>query len=92
MIIDELHGIFTAYEMRTKQDVPSKKEVEFKDSKEPTNFEALSKNKSESLDDEEDIFIKKLERGTRKYKGKLPFKFFNCGRIGHFSQKYPYSK
>ena len=38
------------------------------------------------------MFIKKLERGTGKYKGKLPFKFFNCGRIGHFAPKCPYPK
>ena len=30
MTVDELHGIFTAYEMRTGQDGPSRKEVAFK--------------------------------------------------------------
>ena len=65
MTVDELHGIFTSYEMRTRQNGSSKKEVAFK---------ALSKIKSEDLDDEETLFIKKLERGTDKYKGKLPLK------------------
>ena len=41
---------------------------------------------------EETLFIKKLERGTGKYKGKIPLSFFSCGRIGHFSSKCPYSK
>jgi hypothetical protein len=31
--MDKLHGILTAYEMRTKQDNPSKKEENFKSSK-----------------------------------------------------------
>ena len=30
MAVDELHGIFTAYEMRTGQDGPSRKEAAFK--------------------------------------------------------------
>ena len=43
-------------------------------------------------DDEEALFIKKLEKGTRKYKGNLPLKCFNYGRIGHFSSKCTYPK
>jgi hypothetical protein len=37
-------------------------------------------------------FIRKLKRGTEKYKGMLPLKFFNCDGIGRFSSKFPYSK
>ena len=61
--------------MRTGINESSRKEAAFK---------ASSENQSEILDDEEALFIKKLEKGTRKYKGKLPLKCFNCGRIGHF--------
>ena len=57
MTVDELHGIFTSYEMRTGQNGSSKKEATFK---------SLSKNQSENLDDEEALFIKKLEKGTGK--------------------------
>jgi hypothetical protein len=35
--MDEVHGIFTAYEMRTKQDNPPRKEVTFKASKKEKN-------------------------------------------------------
>ena len=79
MTIDELHGIFTAYEMRIGQDGTSKKDTAFK-------------IQSEDLDDEESLFIKKLERGTGRYKGKLALKCFNYGRIGHFSHKCSYPK
>jgi hypothetical protein len=41
---------------------------------------------------EETNFIKKHKKGRGKYKGNLPFKCFNCGKIGHFSFKYPYPK
>jgi hypothetical protein len=36
--------------------------------------------------------MKKLTRGTDKHKGKLPFKCFNFGQIGHFDSKFPYAK
>ena len=92
MTVDELHGIFNAYGMRTRQNGSSNKEATFKALKYPKKSEALSKNQSESLDDEEALFIKKLEKGNDKYKGKLPLKCYNCGRIGHFSSKFPYPK
>ena len=81
--VDELHGIFTTYEMRTWKKGSSKKEASFK---------SLSKNQFENLDDEEALFIMKLEKGSRKYKGKIPLKCFNYGSIGHFSPKCPYPK
>ena len=64
MTIDELHRILIAYEMRIGQDGTSEKEATFK-----IQFE--------DLDDEEALFIRKLERGTGKYKGNLPLKCFD---------------
>jgi hypothetical protein len=36
--------------------------------------------------------VRRLQRGTEKYKGKLPFKCFNCGEVGHFATKFPHNK
>jgi hypothetical protein len=36
--------------------------------------------------------MKKLKKGTGRYKGKFPLICFNCGKIGHFSSKCPYPK
>jgi hypothetical protein len=37
-------------------------------------------------------FMKKLKKGTGKYKGKIPLICFNCGKIGHFANKCSYPK
>ena len=81
--MDELHGILTAYEMRTGQNGSARKEA---------SFNSTLKNQSENPNDEEAFCINKLERGYGKYKGKLPLKCFNCGRIGHFDSKCTYTR
>jgi hypothetical protein len=36
--------------------------------------------------------VRRLKKGLGKYQGKLPFKCFNCGKIGHFENKCPHKK
>ena len=66
--IDALHGILTAYEMRTEPDNPVKGEAAFKISK-----KKIHKHKTNpdhiSDDEEEAHFMKGLQQGTGKYKG-----------------------
>ena len=78
--MNQLLGNLIAYEMRLPQRKSNVREVAFK----------TEKNKDEKedtcscSDEEEAKSIRKLERGSGKYKGKIPFKCFNCGRVGHY--------
>jgi len=86
--LSQLHGILIAYEMRT--DDPKQKETAFKATKQKhQNIEEQVGCSSELDVSEEELanFVNKLPRGTGRYKGKLPLKCFNCGKIGHFSAK-----
>ena len=74
--------------MRLPQKKPSSREVAFKTEKKKEEEEDICS----CSDEEEAKFVKKLDRGSGKYKGKLPFKFFNCGRVGHYAAKCPHKK
>ena len=50
------------------------------------------KNIDLDLDDIEKKFVRRLKEGSGKYQGKLPFKCFNYGKIGHFASKCPHQK
>jgi hypothetical protein len=93
LIVDELHGILTTYEMRIGQEKPTKGETNFKASKSRKKQEEVpNEDLSEISDEEVYKFMKKLKKGTGKYKGKSPLICFNCGKFGHFSNKCPYPK
>jgi len=93
LTMDELHGILMAYEMRIEKENPSNKEANLKSSKKTKKKEHESRD---NFDNESYVmeahFVRKLKKGSRKYKGKIPFKCFNCGKVVHFVDKCPYSK
>jgi hypothetical protein len=75
--MDELHGIFTTYEMRTQQENPDVKEATFKASKrskqKKMEQEEYSSN-SDILEDDEEVanFVKILKKGTDdRYRSQL---------------------
>ena len=49
-------------------------------------------NSSNVSDEEEENFVRNIKRVHGKYKGKLTFKCFECGIVGHFSSKFPFTE
>ena len=84
---EELQGFLTAYEMRIQE--PRQSEATFKVAKNKHQCHESCSIDHEIPDEELVNFVNKLPRGTGRYKGKLPLKCFNCGKIGHFAAKCP---
>eukprot|EP00253_Pinus_taeda_P003945 PITA_03945 len=84
----QLHGILISFEIR--KGVPSDiKEVSFKSLVKGKEKEDLTESRYISKEDEIN-FVKKLQWGSRRLRGKIPFKFFSCGRVGHYVAKCPH--
>jgi hypothetical protein len=79
---DQLLGTLNAYEMRIVKDKPTTNKASFKE----------NENEDSEPDEIESKFRKRLKKGSSKYKGKLSFKCFNYGRIGHFANKFPHKR
>jgi hypothetical protein len=93
LLIERVILVRQQYEMRTEKEKESKKEENFKSSNNIENKEHKSSDCSSCESDAEEAnFVRKLKKGSRKYKGKLPYKCFNCGKVGHFVTKCPYAK
>jgi hypothetical protein len=93
LTMDELYGILTTYELILGHENLPQGEAALK----VLNKTKGQKQKPQSIhheesDVEEANFITKLQKGVGKYKGKLPFKFFNCGKVGHFASKCTHTK
>jgi hypothetical protein len=81
----QLHGILTSYEMR--RGGPSEvKEAVFRTS--TKGMELQITKGSEYISEEDEInFVRKLQTGIGRFRGKLPFKCFDCGRVGHYARR-----
>lgn len=86
--MNQLLGNLTAYEMRLPKGNSNVREVAFK------AYKCIEEKETpcSSSDEEEAKFIRGLDRCTGKYKGKLPFKCFNCGRVGKYASKLPHKR
>jgi hypothetical protein len=84
--MDELHRSLIVYEMRTG--------IESDQENNEATFKAINKTKDKDndLDEEIENFVRRFQKGSGRYKGKFPLKFFNGGRIGHIFEKFYHKK
>ena len=90
LTIFQLHGILTACEMRKGCPSEVKEAIFITTAK---GKEVEEKEGSRYVSEEDEVnFVKKLQLGTRRFIAKLPFKFFVCGRVGHYAAKCPHKE
>jgi hypothetical protein len=82
LTLDQLLGTLIAYEMRITKGKSTTREAYFK----------VEKKTNSDIDEIEANFVRRPKKGSGKYKGKLPFKCFNYGKIGHFASKCPHKR
>jgi len=86
--MEKLPGSLISYHMRKSKQKSTTRYVAFKEDK---SIE-YKENSCSKTDIEEGKFIRRLKKDTYKYKGKVPFKFFEFGRAGNYALKFPYKK
>jgi hypothetical protein len=90
LTVVQLHGILTSYEMR--RGGPS----EFKEAVFRTSTKGMDVQITEGsgyISEEDEInFVRKLQTRTGRFRGKIPFKCFDCRRVGHYAAKCPYKE
>jgi hypothetical protein len=78
LTMDDLHGTLTNYDMRTEKDNPTTKEETFKASNKTKQKDKqkvkLDSSSSDISEDDEQVanFVRRMKKGTNKYRGKLP--------------------
>eukprot|EP00253_Pinus_taeda_P007371 PITA_07371 len=82
--MSQLHRILTAYEMR-KGGPSDRREAALKVLGKGDYYELGHMSEEE----EESNFVKNLQRGAGRFRGKLHFKCVACGRVGHYAAKCP---
>ena len=52
----------------------------------------VDKNTNSEMYVTEENFVRRINKGSGEYKGKMPFKCFKCGKIIHFASKCPHKQ
>lgn len=78
-----MFGTLNAFELRGFFPSDVENEISFKVGKVEKNGE----HDLDECDELEENFVGKFIKGARKYRGKLPFKCFNCGKLGYYDSR-----